>query len=430
MNTQLMKKILGGTLALLVCTAMKLPAQQRGGGGGFGGFGGGGGGGGGGGFGGGGGNRGGSTSSSQYNPNGAVGGATIMVDPDTKNIIVVTDEETSRSIGQVINSLDRPKSQVLIKVVFMQVTHNNSTDIGLEGSYNGVNKNFSAITGFMTNFMVLTNFTSLTSGTGTNAISKLIPSGTTIVPGSVIPIQNSVIANNNFGLASQGAGAGLYQVLGNDFQATLRAIAQAGKAELLSRPSILARDGQPATIVVGQSVPLITSVSFSGLANTPVNNVTYTDVGIILKVTPYISPEGYVEMIVAPQISSIDPTQTAPISAGVNAPVIDVRSADTVVVTPDLQTVVIGGLMGADKSFSESKIPFLGDIPLLGNLFKHKTTASSKTELLIFLTPHIVRAPSQLASLSLQEQNHMLTPKSYSEEELDRFLDKVPMKKK
>ena len=160
--------------------------------------------------------------------------------------------------------------------------------------------------------------------------------------------------------------------------------------------------------------------------------MTYTDVGIILKVTPYISPEGYVEMIVSPQNSAINPdkSQWPTISAGVQAPVIDVSSADTVVITPDSQTVVIGGLMGSGKSSSESKVPFLGDIPWLGNLFKRKQTADSKNELLIFLTPHIVHAPSQLASLSLSEQKHMLTPKSYSEEELNRFLDKVPVKKK
>jgi general secretion pathway protein D len=134
-------------------------------------------------------------------------------------------------------------------------------------------------------------------------------------------------------------------------------------------------------------------------------------------------------MIVSPQTSSLDPTQTVPISAGVNAPVIDVRSADTVVVTPDAQTVVIGGLMENTKSSSNSKIPFLGDIPVLGNLFKRQAKSGSKTELLIFLTPHIVQAPSQLAALSSNEQNRMLTPKSFSEEDLDRFLERVPMKK-
>src|SRR5664279_168592 len=135
-------------------------------------------------------------------------------------------------------------------------------------------------------------------------------------------------------------------------------------------------------------------------------------------------------MILSPQISSVDPTLTQTISAGVTAPFLDVRSADTVVVTPDAQTVVIGGLMENNKSSNNSKIPFLGDIPLLGNLFKSKSSSNAKQELLIFLTPHIVPAPTQLASLSTSESRQTtLVTNSFSERELDLFLERMPAKK-
>jgi len=147
-----------------------------------------------------------------------------------------------------------------------------------------------------------------------------------------------------------------------------------------------------------------------------------------VNVTPYISPDGYVEMIVTPQDSEINPTQTEPIAAGVNAPVIDTRTADTVVVTPDGEPVVIGGLMMNNKTFNENKIPIVGDIPILGNLFKHKTSSDTKNELMIFMTPHIVRLPSQLPGLATSEQKNMLVPKSYSEQLLDQFLDRLPAK--
>jgi general secretion pathway protein D len=209
---------------------------------------------------------------------------------------------------------------------------------------------------------------------------------------------------------------------------TLRAIAQAGKLEVLSRPSILTRNNQPATIQVGQSVPLVTSVSFNGLTGTPINSITYQPVGIILKVTPFITSDGMVEMIVSPQISQLS-SQSIPVSLGVSAPVIDMRSADTVVVTPDAQTVIIGGLMQNVKTQTDSKIPILGDIPGLGLLFKHKVKGNVKTELIIFLTPHIVKEPSQLAGLTAAEKdNAVLAPKAFSEEELNRYLDGVPVK--
>src|SRR5262249_26966244 len=116
--------------------------------------------------------------------------------------------------------------------------------------------------------------------------------------------------------------------------------------------------------------------------------------------------------------------------AGVNAPVIDMRSADTVAITPDGQTIVVGGLMASAKTANESKIPLLGDIPLIGNLFKRRTNTGAKSELLIFLTPHILQPQTQLVALTDKESSqHTLIQKSVSEQELDKFLERVPMKK-
>jgi general secretion pathway protein D len=405
MKTQFLKKCLSGIAALAVCAALQAPAQGFGGGGFFGG----------------GQNQQNRAAATTYNPAGNVGNAQIMVDPDTHNLIITADEETTKAMMEVVKNLDRPQPQVLIKVVFLEVTHNDSFDFGIEGQYNGHSSAFGRVTSYLTNFNVITNFTS--SGSGSNFVS-----GTSIVPTQVIPQTNAFGINNVFGLGNTPGSAGTYSLLGADFTATLRAIAQAGKAQLLSRPSVLARNNQPATIQIGQNVPLITNVRYDTFGNA-INSISYQPVGIILKVTPFITSEGLVQMIVQPSTSSIDPSTSVAVSAGVAAPVIDIRSADTVVITPDGQTVVIGGLMRNDSGEVITKIPWLGDIPLLGSLFRHKTTSSQKTELLIFLTPHVIEMPGQLASLAVHEQNHMLLPKSYSEQELDRFLEKVPTKK-
>src|ERR1017187_7204843 len=435
MKTNCFKKHLGGVLTLLFCAAMEIHAQQRtggGGGGGFGGFGG---------FGGGGGNnfnRGGGSSSttSQYNNNGTVGSAGISVDPVTHNIIVIADKETGEQIRQVVASLDAPEPQVLIKVVFLEVQDNTASAIGVQGTYTGVNKNYSQIIGYVTNFAVQNVTTTTSSGTTTTP---------TLLPSGISPVGQTLNVNNNFGLPQALAGAtgngGLYQFMGSDFNATLQAIATAGKLQVLSRPSILARDGQMAEIVIGQSLYLPSGVSFTAVGGTsttiPTINGSYQNVGIQLDVTPFIGANNLVQMILQPQITSVDnstPGQqivgSSLFSGAVYAPNINKRSANTVVVTPDGQPVVIGGLISHHKAGSDSKIPFLGDIPLLGLLFKFSAKANQKNELLIFLTPHIVRMPSQLAALSANEtgQSPLIT-NSIPEQELDRFLERVPVKK-
>jgi type II secretory pathway component GspD/PulD (secretin) len=201
---------------------------------------------------------------------------------------------------------------------------------------------------------------------------------------------------------------------------------------VLSRPSILARNNQPATITVGQSIPLITGVRYDNFGNA-INSITYQDVGVILRVTPFITGDGLVQMIISPEISRLDPNTTIPISlaangATISAPVIDVRSADTVAVTPDGQTVVIGGLMQNTKGENITKIPLLGDLPLLGSLFRRTQKSDSKTELIIFLTPHIVAEPSELAALTAKQRERSDATRGLTEEELKKFLDELPKK--
>ena len=343
------------------------------------------------------------TTTRQY-PNNQVGDAVISIDPETRNLIVIADEDTGQYISQVISNLDRPKPQVLIKVVFVELTHNNSLDIGIEGGFNQTNGN---------TFGAVANAFGLSAlhlpGSGSNA-PALNPLGQPVNAFAPVP-----------------PGAGLYQIMGQDYQVTLRAIAQAGKAKILSRPSVIARNNQPATILVGQTVPLITSVRYDTLGNA-INGIEYTDVGIILRVTPFITQEGMVEMIISPESSAVSQTESVQIQSATFAPVIDKRSADTVVVTPDAQTVIIGGMMQNQKADAESKIPFLGDIPWLGNLFKRRVKMDAQTELLIFLTPHIIYAPGELAVLSNSEGQKSEASKALTDKELNKYLEGVPLK--
>jgi len=324
---------------------------------------------------------------SDYPSSTDIGQARITYDAETRSIIIVADDDTATHIKDVVGQLDRPAPQVLIKVVFVEVTYTKGSDIGVTGDY--------------------------TKAFGPNNIyTGIVNQAFSALPGLS-------------GLANVG---GTYQILGDDFQATIRALAAAGKLEVLSRPSILARNNQQATITIGQQVPLITGVTYDNFGNQR-NAIEYQDVGIILQVTPFITSDGMVEMVLAPQISSVADS-TVNVSTGTNsvaAPLINIRSADTVVVTPDRQTIIIGGLMANRKVEAVTKIPFFGDIPGLGALFRRKVTNNEKTELLIFLTPTIVRDPRELAMMATSEKDKtQLVPKAFPEQELDRYLDKLP----
>ncbi len=308
-----------------------------------------------------------------YFPQGMVGEAYIESDFDSRSIIVVADEETNQHIKTIIQNLDRPVPQVLIKVVFVEVTHRLDSDIGTE-----FNLNYE---------------------------------GGDQQTGSV------------FGLDAQQFG-GFYRILERDLQVTVNAIEEVGRLEVLSRPSILTRNNQEAQIIVGQEVPFVdtSTQTDSGQINT---TIIYRPIGIILRVTPFITPDGLVEMLIRPEISSIS-EEVITISEQVDAPVFDTRSADTVVTTPNAQTVVIGGLMEDSVTETDRKIPLLGDIPVLGHLFKRKQKEKTKTELLIFLTPIVVRTPGSLPNLTNYENNRTkLIPEIFSNDQMDTYLDNV-----
>jgi len=242
---------------------------------------------------------------------------------------------------------------------------------------------------------------------------------------------------------SSSIGGGFAQIIGKDFQVTLQAIAQAGKSEVLSRPSIMARDGQLAEIVSGQSIYLPSGVTTATSGATVASDLTtingsYQNVGIQLDVTPFIGDNNMVEMILEPQDTAIDTSTPGQVissggilSSPVYAPNINKSSANTVVVTPDAQTVVIGGMISNSKAANTASVPVLGDIPLLGNLFKHQQSSREKQELVIFITPHIIQAPEQLAGLYSSERaaSSSFVTNSFTEKELDQFLQKVPTKK-
>ncbi len=183
---------------------------------------------------------------------------------------------------------------------------------------------------------------------------------------------------------------------------TIRALQETGRLNVLSRPYILTRNNQLATITVGEEVPIPTGTTT--VAGQTQTTVEYRDdIGIVLDVTPSINHEGLVNLVVSPRITTRTGDKVA-ISEDLEAETFATRSADTRVAVRDGQTIVIGGLIEDQITDTVRKVPLLGDIPIAGHLFKRTIQEKSKTELLIFLTPHVAEVAEDLTAISETER--------------------------
>jgi len=284
---------------------------------------------------------------------GLAGQVYVVADEDTNSLLILTSPDNFDRLRLILAELDRSIPQVLIKVLIAEVTHDRTLDLGVEFS--------------------LLNLSS--DGTGSELFT-------------------------DFGVDAATGGA-IYKLIHGDVTAALRALEEVGELDILSRPYILASDNQTAVITVGEEVPFIRNTRTTETGQT-INTIEYEDIGIILSVTPHINPEGLVIMDVSPEISAISDS-TVPISETVDAAVFSKRSAETRVAIRDGQTIVIGGIMEDRKTSTIRKVPVLGDIPLIGALFRRTIESKGKTELLIFITPHVARQASDLESMSEDE---------------------------
>lgn len=200
-----------------------------------------------------------------------------------------------------------------------------------------------------------------------------------------------------FGLASafvSGMGVPSLAIASTDFDLLIRAMQSQGRLQVLSNPSVMAANNETAFIQVGETIRLPTDVSTTDTGRT-ITSVEAEEIGVILNVTPSINPDGFVRMAISPEISNLS-ARTTRISEEFEAPIITRRTAETTVTVFDGQTIVIGGLISDRFERRDRKVPLLGDLPFLGALFRSMTEETTKTELLIVLTPHVVESPAEI----------------------------------
>ncbi len=315
----------------------------------------------------------------------AGGGINITADKSTNSLVIVASYADYQNLVYTIKKLDRRRRQVFVEAMIAEVSLNGLLQLGtnfrVAAKQNG-NPVFIGGSGQISQTTlqnIVTGLTGLTLGGVGNYFT---------IPQSFIPGATSAVQAP--GLAA------IFQL--SDFKDVVNVI---------STPQILTSDNKAAEILVGQNVPFIASREQSiATSGTVVNDIQRQDVGVKLQITPQITEGDYVKLDIYQEISSLEQADdTILTSVG---PTIDKRSTKTSVVVKDGDTVVIGGLMQDTTENSVSKAPFFGDIPLLGWLFKTKSVTKTKTDLLVFITPHLLKNDNSLVQITKDKRNEFM----------------------
>jgi type IV pilus assembly protein PilQ len=304
----------------------------------------------------------------------------LSIDERTNTLLVQDTADKLADIRRLVQTLDVPVKQVLIEARIVIVKDTFERDLGARFGVTSAQKNGSngllSVTGNGTGADTMTQ----------SAISNLASTG------RVTPVTTPNLANRyqvNLPAANTNGSIGL-SLLGGSYivDLELSAAQNEGKSETISSPRIITANQKQATILQGTEIPYQESAS-SGATTTQFKNAVLS-----LKVTPLITPDNRVVLDIDVSDDSVGSQVTS--ATGGSVPSIDTRQIITQVLVNDGQTVVLGGILDTTKSRSANKVPWLGDIPVLGNLFKSTTNINNKTELLIFITPKILREGSNL----------------------------------
>jgi len=301
--------------------------------------------------------------------------AIVIADEATNALVITAPPSVMREMESIIQQLDIRRAQVLVEAIIAEVSDDFSRKLGVQmAAYSPKSKGPVGVSSF-------------------NGLLSAVAAATA----------NPVAAVGALG-DGLNIGLGDFDGRGTDFGVLISALAGDANNNILSTPSLLTLDNQEASIVVGKNVPILTgSYASTGAGTTPTTpfqTVSREDIGVKLKVKPSISPDGAVRLELEQEVSSID--AAAKSDAGL---ITNKRNVKTTVLAQDGDVVVLGGLIDEAVSDRKSKVPGLGDIPLLGELFTYRDTGRQKRNLMIFIRPVIMRDRATAASYSAEKYN-------------------------
>lgn len=333
------------------------------------------------------------------------GGVKVTADKATNSLVIVASPNDYETLVGVIKKLDIRRRQVFVEAAILEIDLNKSRQLGAEWRVAGeVSGGSGALLGG-TNFDFAGNVNEMLTAIAAGG-SPMVFSGT--------------------GLLAGGIGGTVKLPDGTEVPAVaaiLRAAKTRSDIKILSSPHLLTQNNKEAEIIVGENVPFITSTSrdSTNLANV-INTVERKDVGITLKITPQIHESEFLSLDIYQESSAIkDTTESTTVG-----PTTTKRSARTTVLVKSGDTVMIGGITQETESVNESKVPLLGDIPLLGWLFKYNSKSKSRTNLVILLTPHIVQEPGTYSDRLGERQRKLLEPFDREQDAIKRATEPLP----
>jgi len=301
----------------------------------------------------------------------------ISADKATNSLIIMADKEDYLVLEDVIQKLDIPRSMVYIESLIMEVDMTKSLNIGIDWSAFGQ----TTIDGKQT----------LVGGGFRNGFvqpSEILQGGLTV------------------GLLTEPVNIAGIDV--SNISAIINTVKTDDDFRILSTPQILTTDNEEARITVGENRPYQTRAT-TDVSGGTYESFEYRDVGKILKITPHVTEDRLVRMQISLEVTAID--QKATLTTASTLPVTLKRTVDTTVIVKDQQTVVIGGLIDDSTTKGENKVPVLGDVPLLGWLFKKRSSENVKTNLYVFLTPRVIKNPAEAAGIFQKKKEQIDTIK-------------------
>jgi len=317
-------------------------------------------------------------------------GGIIQADPSTNSLIITASEPVYRNLRGVIDDLDARRAQVYIESMIVEVTATQASELGIQWqgliSSSSGNNNVFAGTNFGTGGQNILNLTLAGALFDSNRTAG-IAAAQQLVPD---------VGGLNLGIVNKAMGLG----------ALLRALGTNGSVNLLSTPNLITLENEEAKILIGQNIPITTGsyAQTGGAASvTPFQTFDRKDVGITLRVKPQITDGGLVKMQIFQESSSV----VAGTLTQVQGPTTNVRSIETNVLVDDGQIIVLGGLIEDSYGDGVQKVPLLGDIPLIGGLFRYENKNRSKTNLLVFLRPYVMRTAGAADRLTADRYDYM-----------------------